>query len=156
MTEVIRLKLLKVLIVDDEKELTDALVERIKMREINASGVFSGKSALEYLAKNDVDVVVLGVRMPGMSGIDVLKEIKRCYPLVEVIMLTGLAHVKTATEVMELGAFDYLLKPIEIDQLIYKIQDAHQIKKVKEAMAYKQNGGATYHTEGQEETQEES
>jgi DNA-binding NtrC family response regulator len=74
----------------------------------------------------------MGVRMPGMDGVETLKEIKRCQPLVEIIMLTGLASVETATRVMELGAFDYLLKPIEIDQLIYKIQDAYLVKSLKD------------------------
>jgi len=134
-----RLKPLKVLIVDDEKDFIDTLVERIKMRAIDVNGVFSGESALEYLSSNAADVVVLGVRMPGMDGVDTLKEIKRRHPFVEVIMLTGLAHVETATRVMELGAFDYLLKPVEIEELIYKIQDAYLIKDVKETMAQQQN-----------------
>lgn len=132
MAKLMDLKSLKVLIVDDEEDLLDTLVERMKMREINVSGVCSGESALEHLSQNAVDVVVMGVRMPGMDGVETLKEIKRCQPLVEVIMLTGLASVETATRVMELGAFDYLLKPIEIDQLIYKIQDAYLVKALKE------------------------
>ena len=125
------LKSLTVLIVDDEEDLVSMLVERMKMRDINVSGVCSGEKALEHLSQNPVDVVVMGIRMPGMDGVETLKEIKRCQPLVEVIMLTGLASVKTATQVMELGAFDYLLKPIEIDQLIYKIQDAYLVKSLK-------------------------
>jgi len=128
------LKSLKVLIVDDEEDLLDTLMERMKMREIDVDGVSSGENALQHISQNTVDVVVMGVRMPGMDGVETLKEIKRCQPLVEVIMLTGLASVETATRVMDLGAFDYLLKPIELDQLIYKIQDAYLVKALTETM----------------------
>jgi DNA-binding NtrC family response regulator len=83
-----------------------------------------------------VDVIVLDVRMPGMDGIQTLREIKKRYPLVEVIMLTGHASLEVAIEGMELGAFDYLMKPVDIDELLYKIQDAYkkkliQIEKIK-------------------------
>jgi DNA-binding NtrC family response regulator len=83
-----------------------------------------------------VDVVVLDVRMPGMDGIETLRVLKRQYPLTEVIMLTGHASLEVAIEGMELGAFDYLMKPVEIDDLLYKLQDANkrrsiQLEKIK-------------------------
>lgn len=128
------LKSLRVLIVEDEEDLLDTLMERMKMRRIKVDGVSSGESALAFLSQNAVDVVVMGVRMPGMDGVETLKEIKRRQPFIEVIMLTGLTSVETATRVMELGAFDYLLKPLDIDQLIYKIQDAYLVKALRETM----------------------
>lgn len=128
------LKSLRVLIVEDEEDLLDTLLERMNMRRIKVDGVSSGESALAYLSQNAVDVVVMGVRMPGMDGVETLKEIKRRQPFIEVIMLTGLTSVETATRVMELGAFDYLLKPLEISQLIYKIQDAYLVKALRETM----------------------
>jgi DNA-binding NtrC family response regulator len=133
----------KVLLVDDESEFLDTLVKRIKKRNVNAHGVASGEEALAFLNQQPVDVVVLDVRMPGMDGIQALREIKQHYPLIEVIMLTGHASLEVAIEGMELGAFDYMMKPIEIDELLYKLQDAYKkksihtekIKKMKEATA---------------------
>jgi DNA-binding NtrC family response regulator len=133
----------KVLLVDDESEFLDTLVKRIKKRNVNAHGVASGEEALAFLNQQPVDVVVLDVRMPGMDGIQALREIKQRYPLIEVIMLTGHASLEVAIEGMELGAFDYMMKPIEIDELLYKLQDAYKkksihtekIKKMKEATA---------------------
>jgi DNA-binding NtrC family response regulator len=133
----------KVLLVDDESEFLDTLVKRIKKRNVNAHGVASGEEALAFLNQQPVDVVVLDVRMPGMDGIQALREIKQRYPLIEVIMLTGHASLEVAIEGMELGAFDYMMKPIEIDELLYKLQDAYKkksihtekIKTMKEATA---------------------
>ena len=125
-----------VLLVDDEGEFLETLVKRIQKRNVNATGVQSGEDALAFLGKNPVDVVVLDVRMPGMDGIETLRALKRQYPLTEVIMLTGHASLEVAIEGMELGAFDYLMKPVEIDDLLYKIQDAKkrrsiQLEKIK-------------------------
>jgi len=121
-----------VLLVDDEEEFLETLVKRMKKRNVNATGVKSGEEALELLDQHPVDVVVLDVRMPGMDGIEALKEIKRRHPLIEVIMLTGHASVEVAVQGMELGAFDYLMKPIDIDQLLYKLEDAHKNKLIQE------------------------
>ena len=125
-----------VLLVDDEEEFLETLVKRLQKREVKATGVHSGEDALAFLEKNPVDVVVLDVRMPGMDGIETLRALKRQYPLTEVIMLTGHASLEVAIEGMELGAFDYLMKPVEIDDLLYKLQDASkrrsiQLEKIK-------------------------
>jgi len=119
-----------VLLVDDESEFLDTLVKRIKKRNVNAHGVASGEEALAFLNQQPMDVVVLDVRMPGMDGIQALREIKQHYPLIEVIMLTGHASLEVAIEGMELGAFDYMMKPIEIDELLYKLQDAYKKKSI--------------------------
>jgi DNA-binding NtrC family response regulator len=121
-----------VLLVDDEEEFLETLVKRMKKRNVNATGVKSGEEALELLDQHPVDVVVLDVRMPGMDGIEALKEIKRRHPLIEVIMLTGHASVEVAVQGMELGAFDYLMKPIDIDELLYKLEDAYKNKLIQE------------------------
>jgi DNA-binding NtrC family response regulator len=125
-----------VLLVDDEGEFLDTLVKRIQKRNVNATGVNSGEEALAFLEKNPVDVVVLDVRMPGLDGIETLRALKKQYPLTEVIMLTGHASLEVAIEGMELGAFDYLMKPVEIDDLLYKLLDANkrrtiQLEKIK-------------------------
>jgi DNA-binding NtrC family response regulator len=122
----------RVLLVDDEEDFTDTLVSRLKKRQIAVEGVYSGHQALAHLESHPVDVVVLDVRMPDMDGIETLKEIKARYPLIEVLMLTGHANMEVAIEGMQLGAFDYLMKPIEIDQLLYKIQDAYQKKSIQD------------------------
>ena len=118
----------RVLLVDDEVELIDRLVRRMEMRRVDVEGANSGSDALAMLDRKEFDVVVLDVKMPKMDGIETLKEIKKRYPIIEVIMLTGHANVEVAIQGMELGAFDYLLKPIKIDQLLYKIQDAYKLK----------------------------
>ena len=123
----------KVMLVDDEIEFVETLVKRLKKRKLDVTSAGSGEDALGLLEKEGADVVVLDVKMPGMDGIDVLKEIKSRHPLVEVIMLTGHANVEVAIEGMKLGAFDYLMKPMDIDELLYKIQDAHQKKTLQEA-----------------------
>ena len=118
------MRALKVLFVDDEIDFLETLMKRMKKRGIEVAGVGNGEQALDYLNQKSVDVVVLDVRMPGIDGIQTLREIKRIDPLMEVIMLTGHASIEVAIEGMELGAFDYLMKPADIDELFYKIQDA--------------------------------
>ncbi len=121
-----------VLIVDDEADFRDSLLKRLKKRNLNVSGAGSGEEALAVLKEEPVDVVILDVKMPGMNGIDTLSAIKRLRPLVEVIMLTGHANVEVAMEGMEKGAFDYLMKPMDIDELLYKLQDACKKKRLNE------------------------
>lgn len=117
---------IRVLIVDDEVEFLETLVKRLRKRNLAVDGVTSGEAALERLKANPAHVVVLDVKMPGMSGLNTLREIRKEHNLVEVIMLTGHASVETALEGMAVGAFDYLMKPTQIDELVYKIQDAHK------------------------------
>ena len=121
-----------VLFVDDEVEFLETLLKRMKKRDLQVSGVKTGEEALEFLDQNRVDVVVLDVKMPGMDGIQALREIKRLHPIIEVIMLTGHASVEVAIQGMELGAFDYLMKPVDIDDLLYKVQDAYKKKALHE------------------------
>ncbi len=118
----------RVLIVDDEEEFVQALSERLTIRDYDVTTSLAGEDAIEKLGHYNFDVVILDVRMPGMDGIDVLREIKRIKPLTEVIMLTGHATVESAIEGMKLGAFDYLLKPCENEDLISKINRAHSKK----------------------------
>jgi DNA-binding NtrC family response regulator len=123
---------IQVMLVDDEVEFLETLIKRMKKRNVDITGVKSGEEALLALDQNQVDVVILDVRMPGMDGIQALREIKRRHPLIEVIMLTGHASVEVAVQGMELGAFDYLMKPIDIDELLYKVEDAHKNKLIQE------------------------
>ncbi len=120
-----------VLFVDDEVDFLETLLKRMKKRQLNAVGVNRGEDALDYLTDHDVDIVVLDVRMPGMDGIETLRKIKKINPMLEVIMLTGHACLEIAREGMEVGAFDYLMKPINIDELLYKLQDAYKKKSIQ-------------------------
>jgi DNA-binding NtrC family response regulator len=128
---------LKLLIVDDEKDFVATLIKRIQKRQIDATGVSSGPEALAFLDRESVDVVVLDLQMPGMDGLEALKQIKARFPLVEVIMLTGHCCVDMAIEGMQTGAFDYLVKPMDIDELLFKVQDAFERKSVN----VKKDGG---------------
>jgi DNA-binding NtrC family response regulator len=123
----------RVLLVDDEVGFLETLVKRLKRRSVDAAAVHSGEDALARFETAPPDVVVLDVKMPGMDGLETLREIKKRHPLVEVIMLTGHADVEVAIEGMEHGAFDYLMKPCDIDELLYKIQDAYEKKAIQEA-----------------------
>lgn len=130
--EVIEVDAFSVLLVDDEIEFLETLLKRLKKRNLDVRGVKSGEEALELLKEKPVDVIVLDVKMPGIGGIQTLREIKKISPLSEVIMLTGHANMEVAVEGMELGAFDYLMKPMNIDELLYKLQDAYKKKSLHE------------------------
>ncbi len=117
--------MIKLLLVDDEKPFLDTITKRLEKRELNVSAVYSGQEALKELENNkSIEVIILDVKMPGMDGIETLGEIKKRFPLVEVIMLTGHATVETAIDGMKVGAFDYLMKPCDIDVLVTKVEDA--------------------------------
>ncbi|MBN2418153.1 MAG: response regulator [Deltaproteobacteria bacterium] len=118
----------RILVVDDEEEFAGALAERLTIREYDVATSFTGQDALAKINEHNYDIIILDVKMPGVSGIDVLKEIKSIKPLTEVIMLTGNATVETAIEGMKLGAYDYLMKPCETDDLTEKINRAYKKK----------------------------
>jgi DNA-binding NtrC family response regulator len=118
----------KVLIADDEKEYAETLAQRLTIRGFDVTPVFSGQSALDIMEKVDIDVVLLDVKMPEISGIDALKAMKKLKPLIPVIMLTGEGTVENAISGMKLGAFDFLLKPAETELLEEKINEAYAIR----------------------------
>ncbi|QJB58432.1 response regulator [Pseudodesulfovibrio sp. zrk46] len=120
------------MLVDDEVHFVETLEKRLGKRGFEVCATSSGEEALEKLHDFDADVVVLDVKMPGMDGIAVLNQIKTQWPLMEVVMLTGHASVEVAIRGMELGAFDYLMKPMEFQDLIYKVEDAAKQKRLKE------------------------
>ncbi|MFP4452911.1 MAG: response regulator [Desulfobacterales bacterium] len=122
----------RVMLVDDEKEFVEQLSERLKIRGYDVTPCFSGQEAIENIKHFLYDVVILDVAMPGIDGNEVLKHIKQHRPLTEVIMLTGHATVESAIDGMKQGAFDYLMKPCETDELVSKINNAHQRKAEQE------------------------
>ena len=128
-----------VMLVDDEAPFVETMTKRLKKRDLNVISAFSGQEALETLNKHqNVDVVILDVKMPGMDGIETLKKMKSAYPLIEVVMLTAHATVESAIEGMRFGAFDYLMKPCDMEQLMGKVNEATRKKsdheeKIREA-----------------------
>jgi DNA-binding NtrC family response regulator len=122
-----------VLLVDDEVPFVEAMTRRLVKRELDVVSAYSGADALAVLEKKpSIEVVILDVKMPEMDGIETLREIKRRHPLVEVVMLTGHATIESAIEGMKLGAFDYLMKPSDMDLLLVKVQQAASRKRAQE------------------------
>jgi len=118
-----------VLLVDDEVPFVEAMNRRLNKRNLTVYAAFSGEEALARLDEgHPIDVVILDVKMPGMDGIETLREIKRIQPLVEVLLLTGHASVETSIEGMKQGAFDYLLKPMKFEDLLTKMAQAFEKK----------------------------
>jgi len=124
---------ISILLVDDEVGFVESLTKRLKIRQFDVHQAFDAETALQILADNPtIDVVVLDVKMPGTDGLTAIKSIKRRYPLVEVILLSGHANLETSVGGMALGAFDYLLKPVRLDELVYKVEDAYHKKTLQE------------------------
>ncbi len=115
---------LRVLFVDDEEELVSAVVERLELRGIAAVGVTSGLDALRLVEEQPFDVAVLDVRMPGIGGLEIIRRLKQTHPAIEVVLLSGHGAADTVEEGMRLGAFDYLQKPVDIDNLIAVLRRA--------------------------------
>ncbi|XPV75617.1 MAG: response regulator [Desulfovibrio sp.] len=131
----------KVLLVDDETGFLDIMRKRLEARDLTVLTAENGTLCLELLEKEtDIEVIILDVKMPGMDGIETLTKIRQLTPLAEVIMLTGHATVETAIDGMKQGAFDYLMKPCDIDNLLDLVKkakikrDEHQEKIIQAHM----------------------
>jgi DNA-binding NtrC family response regulator len=116
----------KVLLVDDEVEFVSALAERLRLRGYDARAISRAEDALAIIRSDPPDVVLLDFKMPGMDGIEILKLIKEMHPSVEVIMVTGHGDTQSREEVMNSGAFEYIMKPIDIGELILKINKSKE------------------------------
>jgi two-component system OmpR family response regulator len=116
----------RVLLVDDETEFLQSLVKVLRRRGLEVEGATSGQEALERLEKSPSDVVVLDLMMPGMDGLETLKRIKTSWPETEVILLTAVGSVEKGLQGMRGGAFDYVLKPMDVEELVEKIRQAHE------------------------------
>lgn len=122
---------IKVLVVDDEPDFLKLIKRRLSKRNIDVDVATSGEVALESLRKSPVDVVILDVKMPGLSGIETLKEIRKRFGGLSVIMLTGHGSVKSGIDGMSHGAYDYILKPFSIDDLLERIRAASEHSRLK-------------------------
>jgi len=119
---------IKVLLVDDEKDFVETLAQRLEVRDFEVRSSLSGDDALVLIQEHAFDVIVLDVLMPGKDGIETLRLIKNMRPLIQVIMLTGNTTVETGINGMRLGAYDYLIKPTETEDLVDKITRAYNLK----------------------------
>jgi two-component system, response regulator RegA len=127
-----KLRGFKLLLVDDEDFFREATARQLTVRGFNVLTADCGETAIILTQSERPEVVVLDQEMPGMRGSETFIEIKKIDPLIEVIILTGNTSVDNAIEMMQQGTFDYLMKPINIDELLYKIEDAYTRKKLNE------------------------
>ena len=123
---------INVLVVDDEADFTDVLAMRLVEAGDIAHKAYSGKECLQTLETKTIDVTILDIKMPGMDGMETLRQIKEKHPLVEVILLTGYGTAETAVQGMKLGAFDYLTKPADFSDLKTKLSAAQKRKDEQE------------------------
>jgi len=123
----------KVLLVDDEADFRAVLHKRLARRGLLVSEAEDGARALEAAAGQAFDVVVLDMKMPGMDGLETLRLLKRDHPSIEVVILTGHANAEAAVSGMDLGAFDYLIKPVDLGELVDKVEDAHRERRLRRA-----------------------
>jgi len=117
----------RVLLVDDEEEFVSALSERLMLRGIEVDSALNGEEALARLVEKEFEVVILDVMMPGLGGLEVLRQIKTTHPDTQVILLTGHGATREGIEGMRLGAFDYLIKPVDIEEMLEKMKEAAKI-----------------------------
>jgi DNA-binding response OmpR family regulator len=130
-----RKKEIKVLLVDDEVEFVDTLGQRLRMRGLVVDIVYDGEQALSFVRKTEPDVIVLDLKMPGLNGMEVLREVKKLKPDVQVIILTGHGTDKDEAEARKLGGFDFIRKPADINLLVVKIKEAFSEKFERAMMA---------------------
>ncbi len=117
---------IKLMLVDDEERYLSTTQKLLLRKGYDVQTASSGAEALEKMNARNIHVVILDVKMPGMDGLAILKEIKRQFPLTEVIMLTGHATLESAVDGLKAGATDYLMKPADIDDLIAKAEEAFE------------------------------
>jgi CheY-like chemotaxis protein/cytidylate kinase len=123
----------KVLLVDDEREFAQTLSERLVMREMGSTVAYDGESALDLIREDEPEVMILDLKMPGIDGIEVLRRVKLTNPEVEVIILTGQGSEADRKTCLELGAFAYLQKPVDIDQLSQTLKSAYEKNRRRQA-----------------------
>lgn len=128
----------RVLLVDDEREFAQTLSERLQMRDVGSAVAYDGKSALKMVRDDEPDVMILDLKMPGIDGIEVLRRVKETNPHVEVIILTGHGSDEDCKTCMELGAFAYLQKPVDIDALSETLREANE--KARMTVGVRKNG----------------
>ena len=131
-TENMHAEPVRLLLIDDEKDFVNIVAKRLIRRHMDVAKVFSGAQAIRLLRDRQFDVAVLDLKMEDMSGIEVLKMLKIMAPRLAVIMLTGHGSAEAAEQGIKLGAFDYLTKPCDLEDLVEKIMEAHAHRKLQQ------------------------
>src|SRR3990167_4282721 len=124
--------LAKVLIVDDERGMREFLTIMLQKEEYKVTSAGSGKEALEYIAQQTYDIVITDIRMPQITGLDVLKAVKESSPETTVIVITAYASTETAVEAMKQGAYDYITKPFKIEEIRLIVRNALERRRLRE------------------------
>ncbi|HBI15242.1 MAG TPA: response regulator [Desulfobulbaceae bacterium] len=137
---------MKVLLVDDEETFVQTLSERLKMRDLKSDMAYDGNQAIDFVDENEPDVMVLDLKMPGIDGLEVLRRVKKKYPNIQVIILTGHGTDKDEEESRRLGVYDFLKKPVDIEELVGRIKSAYK-EKLQNSMT-----AAAFAEEGEFET----
>ena len=122
------MKKFKILLVDDEQEFVETLSERLKMRDLKSEMALDGEEALQVVQDQEPDVMVLDLKMPGIDGMEVLRRVRKSFPKVRVVILTGHGTQKDEEQARRLGAFEYLQKPVDIEHLVKVLRKAFQSK----------------------------
>lgn len=118
------MKRTNVLVVDGQDDFRVPLVKRLQKRNFIIRGAQGGRTALEMMAEDPADIVLLDLRMPDMDGLDMLQVLKQRHPATQVVVLTGYASLESAQTAQRLGALDYLMKPGNLDEILSKIHEA--------------------------------
>ncbi|MBW2345112.1 MAG: response regulator [Deltaproteobacteria bacterium] len=136
------MKNMKVLLVDDEIEFVNSLANRLGMRGISTDVVYDGQQALDYVAKQAPDVIVLDLEMPKVHGLEVLRQLSKTHPDIQVVILTAFGTKAREEEAESLHAFDFLNKPVDIENLVERIRGAYRYKaeKTMAAVAFAEAG----------------
>ena len=119
----------KILLVDDEKEFVQTLSERLRMRDMGTAVVYDGNSALAQIQRDEPEVMIIDLKMPGIDGMELLKQVKQTCPRIQVIVMTGHGSEQDKKKCMDLGAFSYMQKPVDINLLSESLKKAY--KKIK-------------------------
>ena len=122
---------IRLLLVDDEEDFRTTLANRLKRRNLDVADAGSGEEALEIIGQKSFDVAIVDIKMPGMDGIETLRRIKKIDPLLEVILLTGHASVEAGVDGMKSGAYDYVIKPCNVNDLMAKVEDAFRRRMIE-------------------------
>ena len=134
---------MKVLLVDDEQKFVEALSERLQMRDLENETAYDGEAAMSFVNDREPDVMVLDLKMPEIDGMEVLRRVKKKFPAIRVIILTGHGTDRDEEESRRIGIFDYLNKPVDIELLVSRIKAAHRdkIEGSMAAAAFAEAGG---------------
>ena len=138
---------IRVLLVDDEEDFINALSERLDLRDLKSDTAFDGEQAIKFVSDKEPDIMILDLKMPGINGMEVLRRVKKTYPNIQVIIQTGHGNDLDEAEARELGVFDYLKKPVDIELLVDRIRAAAKAMRAYDGMA-----AAAYAEAGEHDT----